>query len=82
MRLLPTTADSSFAVFDFFVMLAIVLLPAVAILVIWAVFFKNKRRRKRRRRHRESPEAVPQLSRNGATHSIRKMEDLTDQPKS
>jgi hypothetical protein len=81
MRFLPTTSNSSFAVEDFFIMLAAVVLPGIAFLVAWALFFKNKRRRKRRRRH-DIRSSNPTLAHTGGLPPVRKPENFTDQPKS
>ena len=80
MRILPTTADSNFAVMDFFIMVGAVLVPAIIALLVWAIFFKNRRRRKRRRR-RDYGAANPALARNPKPAS-QQAEDLSGHPKS
>jgi hypothetical protein len=80
MKFLPTTADSNFAVVDFFIMVGAVLVPAIVALLIWAIFFKNRRRRKRRRR-RDYAAINPALVRNPKP-ADQQAEDLSGQPKS
>lgn len=80
MKLLPTTADENFAVLDFFIMVAAVLLPALIALLIWAIFFKNRRRRKRRHKHQDYSGEIQPISRAGGLPPIRKPENWTDQP--
>jgi hypothetical protein len=80
MKLLPTTADSNFAVLDFFIMLAAVFVPAFIALLVWAIFFKNRRRRKRRHKHQDQASEIQPISRAGGLPPIRKPENSTEQP--
>jgi flagellar biosynthesis/type III secretory pathway M-ring protein FliF/YscJ len=81
MKFLPTTADSNFAVLDFFIMVGAVLVPAILALLVWAIFFKNRRRRKRRRKHETSGASQP-ISQTGGLPPIRKPGNLSDQSQS
>jgi hypothetical protein len=80
MKFLPTTADSNFAMVDFFLMVAAVLGPAIVALLIWAIFFKDRRKRKRKRRHHDDPGASQPISRTGGLPPVRKPENWTDEP--
>jgi flagellar biosynthesis/type III secretory pathway M-ring protein FliF/YscJ len=78
MKFLPTTADSNFAVLDFFIMVGAILVPAIIALLVWAIFFKNRRRRKRRRK----PAASQPISQTGGLPPLRKPGNLSDQSQS
>jgi uncharacterized membrane protein len=80
MRFLPITADSSYAVVDFFIMVAAVAIPSLIFLVVWLLFFKNRRRRKRKRRHEHRDTNAAYVRRESPP--AHKPQDLTDQPES